>query len=466
MSQPELEGCSAKSFEGEAASFLPNKINFSITKCFVFSFARGGWKSEAAVHRLGGARPLVATLKSVSKVANASPCFPGRYRTEGRLTLAWDDRKLLRHNIVSGSMSEEGDALNFFVVHSQQLLSNVSLVPLLSQEIGGISLSVTFPGMHSWRPSILVDFLRRRVYLMRGTNVVCEIRAIFHFRALLNKCAGSSREEEGEREKEKKGEQERDVTLRSAFLGSRRDEWRSICWGMFFSPSNSRGVTYRHFVANETTALNDPNAKINGPMVDRFAENKNLINNSYQEPESVRKSRPESIGDASVNEFDRDSCSVLTRSSNSKWKAGNGMEGEGYRENNELFFTSPLTNETRRETGSTAGLPKWLVREIKSRYQGLSGDGTSQGEIHHPRASLQSLLVELRGQWRYAAEPLLETRYMHGATSAAVTKALAPDGWPCYTSIRGGAREEPRATTVVAVVVRLQANVIMRRRLT
>lgn len=71
-------------------------------------------------------------------------------------------------------------------------------------------------------------------------------------------------------------------------------------------------------------------------------------------------------------------------------------------------------------------------------------------------------LAELRGQWRYAAEPLLETRYMHGATSAVVTKALAPGG---YTSIRGRAREEPR-DYVVAVAVRLQANVIMRCRLT
>lgn len=58
--------------------------------------------------------------------------------------------------------------------------------------------------MHSWRPSILVDFLRRRVYLIRGTNVAGEIRAIFHFRAPLNKCAGSSRE--GEREREEKRE--------------------------------------------------------------------------------------------------------------------------------------------------------------------------------------------------------------------------------------------------------------------
>ncbi|EGI70101.1 hypothetical protein G5I_01144 [Acromyrmex echinatior] len=33
---------------------------------------------------------------------------------------------------------------------------------------------------------------------------------------------------------------------------------------------NSYGVTYRHFVANESTALSDPNAKINGPMVGPF----------------------------------------------------------------------------------------------------------------------------------------------------------------------------------------------------
>lgn len=41
---------------------------------------------------------------------------------------------------------------------------------------------------------------------MRGTNVAGEIRAIFHFRAPLNKCAGSSREERGERENERKSE--------------------------------------------------------------------------------------------------------------------------------------------------------------------------------------------------------------------------------------------------------------------
>lgn len=59
-------------------------------------------------------------------------------------------------------------------------------------------------------------------------------------------------------------------------------------------------------------------------------------------------------------------------------------------------------------------------------------DGTSQGEIHHPcscchdslslsltcaRARALYSLAELRGQWWYAAEPLLETRYMHSATS-------------------------------------------------
>ena len=52
-------------------------------------------------------------------------------------------------------------------------------------------------------------------------------------------------------------------------------------------------------------------------------------------------------------------------------------------------------------------------------------------------------LAEPRGQWRYAAEPLLETRYMHGATSAAVTKALVSGGWPRYMSTRREAREEP-----------------------
>lgn len=43
---------------------------------------------------------------------------------------------------------------------------------------------------------------------MRGTNVACEIRAIFHFRAPLNKCAGSSREERV-REKGNEGWRER-----------------------------------------------------------------------------------------------------------------------------------------------------------------------------------------------------------------------------------------------------------------
>jgi len=45
---------------------------------------------------------------------------------------------------------------------------------------------------------------------MRGTNVAGEIRVIFHFRAPLNKCAGSSRDER-EREKGKaKRERERE----------------------------------------------------------------------------------------------------------------------------------------------------------------------------------------------------------------------------------------------------------------
>lgn len=64
-----------------------------------------------------------------------------------------------------------------------------------SQEIGGISLSGTSPGIHLRCPSIFIDFLRR-VCIMRGTNIADEIRAIFHSRVPLNKCAGSSRERE------------------------------------------------------------------------------------------------------------------------------------------------------------------------------------------------------------------------------------------------------------------------------
>lgn len=37
----------------------------------------------------------------------------------------------------------------------------------------------------------------------------------------------------------------------------------------FFSPPIAR-VTYRHFVANETTAPGDLNAEINGPMAGPF----------------------------------------------------------------------------------------------------------------------------------------------------------------------------------------------------